>query len=97
MEDVGLDLGDVNARETVALSDLRRPPQKHQKINHLTSVTTVLIKTRLEKSRFKKIRILLGGRIYGCIILENFVHKQWMQNDTTTSWITKGGNFQKSK
>ena len=31
MEDVGLDLKDVNATETVALSDLHRPPQKCQK------------------------------------------------------------------
>ena len=31
MEDVGVDLEDVNASETVALSDLRRPPQKCQK------------------------------------------------------------------
>ena len=26
-----------------------------------------------------------------------FVHKLCMQNNTTTSWITKGGNFQTSK
>ena len=77
MEDVGLDLKDVSASKTIALSDLHRPPQKCQKSNHLTPVTIVLIKTWLGKSRFKKIRIL--------------------QNDTTTSWITKGGNFQKSK
>ena len=31
------------------------------------------------------------------IILEKFVHKLRMQNDTTTNWITKGGNFQMSK
>ena len=53
MEDVSLDLEDINASETFALSDLRRPPQKHQKINHLTPVTIVLIKTWLGKSRFK--------------------------------------------
>ena len=46
MEDVGVDLEDVNASATVALSDLRRPPQKCQKINHLTPMTVVLIKTR---------------------------------------------------
>ena len=97
MDDVGLDLKDVNASKTIALSDLHRPPQKCQKIDHLTPVTIVLIKTWLGKSRFKKIRILLGSRSSGSIILENFVCKQWMQNDTTTSWITKGGNFQKSK
>ena len=28
MEDVGLDLEDVNASKTIALSDLCRPPQK---------------------------------------------------------------------
>ena len=56
MEDVGLDLKDVKASETVALSDLCSPPQKHQKINHLTPVTIALIKTWLGKSRFKKIR-----------------------------------------
>ena len=55
MEDVGLDLEDINASETIALSDLRRPPQKCQKINHLTPMTVVLIKTQLEKSRFRKI------------------------------------------
>ena len=35
MEDVGLDLKDINVSETFALSDLRRPPQKHQKTNQL--------------------------------------------------------------
>ena len=97
MEYVSLDLEDVNACETIALSDLCRPPQKHQKINHLTPVTVVLFKTWLGKSRFKKIRILLDSGSSGSIILEKFVCKQWMQNDTTTSWIMKGGNFQKSK
>ena len=59
VEDVGLDLEDVNASKTVALSDLCRPPQKCQKINHLTPMTIVLIKTWLEESRFKKNMILL--------------------------------------
>ena len=62
MEDVGIDLEDVNASKTVALSDLCRPPQKCQKTNHLTPMTVVLIKTWLEKSKFKKNRILLDGR-----------------------------------
>ena len=57
MEDVSLDLEDVNASETIALSDLCRPPQKCQKINHLTPVTIVLIKTWLGKSTFKKNKI----------------------------------------
>ena len=35
--------------------------------------------------------------ISGSIILEKFVHKLCMQNDTTNSWIMKGGNFQMSK
>ena len=56
MEDVSLDLEDVNASETIALSDLCRPPQKCQKINHLTPVTIVLIKTWLGKSRLRKIK-----------------------------------------
>ena len=34
MEDVGLDLKDINASKTVALSDLRRPPQICKKNNH---------------------------------------------------------------
>ena len=68
-----------------------------KKINYLTPVTVVLIKTRIEKSKFKKIRILLDSRSSGSIILEKFVHKLCMKNDTTTSWITKGGNFQTSK
>ena len=71
MEDVGLDLEDVNASETIALSDLCRPPQKHQKANHLTPVTIVLIKTWLGKSSFKKIRILLDSGSSRSIILEN--------------------------
>ena len=50
MEDVRVDLKDINASKTVALSDLCRPPQKCQKINHLTPMTIVLIKTWLEKS-----------------------------------------------
>ena len=97
MEDVGLDLEDVNSSETFALSDLCRPPQKHQKANHLTPVIIVLINTWLGKSRFKKIRILLDSGSSGSIILEKFVCKLWMQNDTTTSWIMKGGNFQTSR
>ena len=32
MEDVSLDLEGVNVSETFALSDLCRPPQKHQKL-----------------------------------------------------------------
>ena len=47
MEDVSLDLEEVNVSETLALSDLRRPPQKHQKTNQLTPVTIVLVNTRL--------------------------------------------------
>ena len=60
-------------------------------------MTIVLIKTQLEKSKFKKNRILLDSGSSGSIILEKFVHKLCMKNDTTTSWITKGGNFQTSK
>ena len=97
MEDVGVDLEDVNASKTIALSDLRRSLQKCQKNNHLTPMTIVLIKTWLEKSRFKKIRILLDSGNSGSIILEKFVRKLRMQKDTTTNWITKGGNFQTSK
>ena len=98
MEDVGLDLKDVNVSETFALSDFCRPPQKHQKTNQLTPVrTVVLVNTQLGKSRYKKIRILLDSGISGSIILEKFVRKVHMQNDTTTSWIMKGGNFQTSK
>ena len=60
-------------------------------------MTIVLIKTRLEKSKFKKNRILLDSGSSGSIILEKFVRKLCMNNDTTTSWSTKGGNFQTSK
>ena len=70
MEDVGLVLEGINASKTIALYDLHRPPQKCQKINHLTPMTIVLIKTWLEKSRFKKNRILLDSRKSGSIILE---------------------------
>ena len=55
MEDVGLDLEDINASKTIALSDLHRPPQKCQKISHLTPVTIVLIKTQLESLGLRKI------------------------------------------
>ena len=97
MEDVGLDLEDINVSETFALSDLCRPPQKCQQTNQLTPVTVALMNTWLGKSRFKKIRILLDSGSSGSIIPEKFVRKLHMQNDTTTSWITKGGNFQMSK
>ena len=97
MEDVGLDLEEVNVSETFALSDLCRPPQKCQKTNQLTPVTVALINTRLGKSRYKKVRILLDSRSSGSIILEKFVRKLRMQKDTTTNWIMKGGNFQTSK
>ena len=97
MEDVGLDLKEVNVSETFALSDLCRPPQKCQKTNQLTPVTISLINTWLGKSRFKKNRMLLDSRSSGSIILEKFVRKLCMQNDTTTSWIMKGGTFQMSK
>ena len=68
-----------------------------KKINYLTPETIVLIKTWLEKSKFKKIRILLDSGSSGSIILEKFIHKLCMKNDTTTSWIMKGGNFQTSQ
>ena len=35
--------------------------------------------------------------VSGSIILVKFVRNLRMQNNTTTSWITKGGNFQTSK
>ena len=69
MEDVGLDLKDVNASKTVALSDVRRPPQKCKITNHLTPVTIALIRTWLGKSRFKKNRVLLDSRSSRSIIL----------------------------
>ena len=79
-------------------ADLPPPLPQHQKTNQLTPVTIALINTWLGKSRFKKIRILLdSGRSSESIILEKFVRKLRMQNDTTSSWITKGGNFQMSK
>ena len=61
MEDVGLDLKDINASKTIALSDLHRPPEKCQNTIQLTPVTIVLIKTWLGKSRLKKNKILLDG------------------------------------
>ena len=67
------------------------------KTNQLTPVTIALVNTWLGKSRFKKIRILLDSGSSGSIVLEKFVRKLCMQNDTTTSWIMKGGNFQTSK
>ena len=97
MEDAGLDLEEVNVSENFALSDLHGRPWKHQKTNQLTPVTVALINTWLGKSRFKKIRILLDSGSSGSIILEKFIHKLCMKNDATTSWITKGGNFQTSK
>ena len=54
-EDVSLDLEDVNVSETFALSDLHRPPQKHQKTYQMTPVTVALINTWLGKSRYKKL------------------------------------------
>ena len=71
--------------------------KKMSKNNYLTPVTKVLIKIQLEKSKFKKISILLDSGSSGSIILEKFVHKLRMKNDTTTSWIMKGGNFQTSQ
>ena len=68
-----------------------------KKINYLTPETVVLIKTQLEKSKFKKIRILLDSGSSGSIILEKFVHKLHMKNDATTIWTMKGGNFQTSQ
>ena len=60
-------------------------------------MTIALINTQIGKSRFKKIRILLDSGSSGSIIFEKFVCKLHMQNDTTTSWIMKGGNFETSK
>ena len=77
MEDVSVDLKDINASETVALSDLRRPPQKCQKINHLTPMTIVLIKTQLEKSRFKKNKILLDGGCFQIYSPWKIVYAKW--------------------
>ena len=97
MEDAGLDLKEVNVSENFALSDLHNVQENVKKTNQLTPVTIALINTWLGKSRFKKIRILLDSGSSGSIILEKFVHKLRMKNDATTSWITKGGNFQTSK
>ena len=101
MEDVSLDLEAINASKNIALSDLHRPPQKHQKINHLTPVTIVLIKTWLGKYRFKKNRILLDNGSSRSIILEKFVRKLHMQNDTTNHRLDyerrKLSNIQKVK
>ena len=88
MEDVGVDLEDINASKTIALSDLHRP-QKCQKINHLTPMIIVLIKTWLEKSRFKKIRILLDSRSSGSTILEKFVHRYHHQLDYERRKLSK--------
>ena len=77
MEDVSVDLKDISARETVALSDLCRPPQKCQKINHLTPMTIMLIKTWLGKSRFKKNKILLYSghfQFYANFCADNYDH-----------------------
>ena len=60
-------------------------------------MTIVLIKTWLRKSTFKKNKINWMADVSGSIILEKFVRKLCMQNDTTTNWITKGANFQTSK
>ena len=97
MEDVSLDLEDININETFALSDLCRPPRKCQKTNQLTPVTIALVNTWLGKSRYKKVRILLDSGSSRSIILEKFVRKLCMQKDTTTNWITKGGNFKHPK
>ena len=70
---------------------------KMSKTNQLTPVTIAIVNTQLGKSRFKKIRIILGSGSSGSIILEKFVRKLRMKNDATASWITKGGNFQTSK
>ena len=72
-------------------------PTKTSKTNHLTPVTIAIINTQFAKSKLKKIRILLDSRSSGSIILEKFICKLRMKNDATTSWITKGGNFQMSK
>ena len=60
-------------------------------------MTIVLIETWLGSLDLRKIRILLDSGSSGSIILEKFVRKLRMKNDATTSWITKGGNFQTSK
>ena len=97
MEDVGLDLKEDNVSENFALSDCADILKNVKKTNQLTPVTVALVNTQLGKSRLKKIRILLDSRSSGSIILEKFVHKLCMKNDTMTSWITKGGNLQTSK
>jgi len=68
-----------------------------QKTNHLAPITTVFINTQLGKSTYEKIRILLNSGSSGFIIVEQFVRKLRLTNDTKTSWSTKGGNFQTSK
>ena len=97
MDDAGLDLEEVKVCEIHALSDLRAPPRKRQKTNNLTPVTTAFINTRLGKSRFNKIRILLDSGSSGSIILEKYVRKLRMKNDHKTVWDTKGGTFRTSK
>lgn len=97
MDEVNLDLEEVKVHEIHALSELRVPPPNHQKTNNLTPVTIVLINTQLGKSRFEKIRILFDSGSSGCIILEKYIRKLHTQNNHTTAWNMKGGDFLTSK
>jgi hypothetical protein len=97
MDNANLDLEEVKVCEIHALSDLHVPPQKHQKTNNLTPVTTAFVNTRLGKSRFHKIRILLDSGSSGSIIVEKYVHKLCMKSNHKTVWDTKGGTFRTSK
>jgi hypothetical protein len=84
--------------ECFNLSDLRQPPTKKTKTQHVAPISTAILEMQLVgKSRLHQLRVLLDSGSSGSIILvAKFVKELCIKNDIKTEWLTKGGTFHTS-
>ena len=88
--------------ECNALSELRRTssqPRKKRKLSHrpMMPMTLGAANTKLGKPKWACLRMLFDSGSTGSIVLQEFVSKLRLKNDTTTKWKTKGGIFATAK
>jgi hypothetical protein len=87
---------DIMVSECFNFSDLHQPPTKKTKTQHFAPISTVILEMQLGKNRIHKLRVLFDSGISGCIIVDKFIKKLHIQNDTKTEWLTKVGTFHTS-
>jgi hypothetical protein len=92
-KDCGIDLEEVRASESFALSSLRQPQAKCQKTHHLTPVTTAFIDVRLGKTKLHKARVLLDTGSSSSLIVNKLVKNLHMKIDVPTTWTMQAGIF----